>query len=70
MPNCDKYRALILKLAKCPQLPQQARDALKQSFEQASAAWANIPASSQPAIDDACKQGLAAMQQGLSSYCP
>src|ERR1700690_293134 len=42
--ECQDYKAAIDKLASCDKMPQQARDAMKQGFDTASAAWANLPA--------------------------
>lgn len=53
--ECKVYAARIRKLADCSKLPQGTRDALKESYEQTSAAWASVSAEDQAALGAACK---------------
>jgi hypothetical protein len=68
--NCKEYQAAIEALSKCDKVPAAARDAMKQGFDQASAAWANIPAESRDAVAASCKAGADAAKQSLAAMCP
>ena len=65
--ECNDYKAAIEALAKCDKLPQATRDALKQSYEQTSAAWANIPAEGKAALGTACKSAADAVKQSAAA---
>jgi hypothetical protein len=69
-PSCVEYKAFMGKLMACDKLPQSSRDAFKQSLEQVEKAWkdlGNLPESARKPMDDACKQGLDALKQSMSS---
>src|SRR5262249_51382325 len=51
--ECDEYKAEVEKLAKCDKIPQQARDAMKQGFDSASAAWKDLASAPKEAKDAA-----------------
>lgn len=65
--ECADYKAAIESLAKCDKLPQATRDALKQSYEQTSAAWASIPAEGKAALGTACKAAADAVKQSAAA---
>ena len=65
--ECNDYKAAIESLAKCDKLPQATRDALKQSYEQTSAAWASIPAEGKAALGTACKAAADAVKQSAAA---
>ena len=65
--ECKDYQAAIEALAKCDKLPQATRDALKQSYEQTSAAWASIPAEGKAALGTACKSAADAVKQSAAA---
>ena len=65
--ECADYKAAIEALAKCDKLPQATRDALKQSYEQTSAAWANVPAEGKAALGTACKSAADAVKQSAAA---
>ena len=65
--ECNDYKAAIEKLATCDKLPQATRDALKQSYEQTSAAWANVPAEGKAALATACKSAADAVKQSAAA---
>jgi hypothetical protein len=68
--ECDEYKAEVDKLAKCDKIPQQARDAMKQGFDSASAAWkdlASAPKEAKDAAASACKSGTDAVKQALAA---
>ena len=67
--ECSDYKAAIEKLASCDKMPQQARDALKQAYDQASAGWANLPAESKAGLATACKAGADAVMQSAKATC-
>jgi hypothetical protein len=67
--ECNDYKAAIEKLASCDKMPQQARDALKQAYDQASAGWANLPAESKAGLATACKAGADAVMQSAKATC-
>ena len=65
--ECKDYQAAIEALAKCDKLPQATRDALKQSYEQTSAAWAQVPAEGRAALGTACKSAADAVKQSAAA---
>ncbi|MBA3460174.1 MAG: hypothetical protein H0T46_09455 [Deltaproteobacteria bacterium] len=65
--ECKDYQAAIESLAKCEKLPQATRDALKQSYEQTSAAWASVPAEGRAALGTACKSAADAVKQSAAA---
>lgn len=65
--ECNDYKAAIEALAKCDKLPQATRDALKQSYEQTSAAWASVPAEGRAALGTACKSAADAVKQSAAA---
>ncbi len=65
--ECGEYKAAIEALAKCDKLPQQTRDALKQSYEQTSTAWAAVPAEGKAALATACKSAADAVKQSAAA---
>ena len=65
--ECGEYKAAIEKLATCDKLPQQTRDALKQSYEQTSTAWASVPAEGKAALATACKSAADAVKQSATA---
>ena len=65
--ECGEYKAAIEALAKCDKLPQQTRDALKQSYEQTSTAWAAVPAEGKAALATACKAAADAVKQSAAA---
>jgi hypothetical protein len=65
--ECKDYQAAIEKLSKCDKLPQATRDALKQSYEQTSAAWASVPAEGRAALGTACKAAADAVNQSAAA---
>ncbi|MBA3463672.1 MAG: hypothetical protein H0T46_27185 [Deltaproteobacteria bacterium] len=66
-PECAEYKAAIEALSKCEKLPQASRDALKQSYEQTSAAWASVPAEGRAALGTACKSATDAVKQSAAA---
>jgi hypothetical protein len=67
--ECNEYKASIEKLASCDKMPQQARDALKQAYDQASAGWANLPAEAKANLATACKAGTDAVTTSAKQVC-
>ena len=65
--ECNDYKAAIEALAKCDKLPQATRDALKQSYDQTSAAWASVPAEGKAALGTACKSAADAVKQSAAA---
>ncbi len=65
--ECNEYKAAIDALSKCDKLPQATRDALKQSYEQTSAAWASVPAEGKAALGTACKSAADAVKQSAAA---
>ena len=65
--ECNEYKAAIEALAKCDKLPQATRDALKQSYDQTSAAWATVPAEGKAALGTACKSAADAVKQSAAA---
>ncbi|MBA3817249.1 MAG: hypothetical protein H0X17_00010 [Deltaproteobacteria bacterium] len=70
--ECSEYKSMIEKLAACDKMPQQSRDALKQSYDAMSAGWANVgamPPESKKAMTDTCKQGTEALKAAAGAQC-
>lgn len=67
--ECNDYKAAIDKLASCDKMPQQARDALKQAYDQASAGWASLPAEAKANLATACKAGTDAVTTSAKQVC-
>ncbi len=67
--ECNDYKAAIDKLASCDKLPAQAKDALKNAYDQASAGWANLPAEAKANLATACKAGADAVMQSAKATC-
>lgn len=67
--ECQDYQAAIERLASCDKLPQESRDALKQSYETASKSWAALPADQMGQLAAACKAGTDAIVQSGKSVC-
>jgi len=67
--ECNEYKAAIDKLSTCDKMPQQARDALKQAYDQASAGWANLPADAKANLATACKAGADAVTTSAKQVC-
>jgi len=67
--ECNEYKAAIDKLATCDKMPQQARDALKQAYDQASTGWANLPADAKANLATACKAGTDAVTTSAKQVC-
>jgi hypothetical protein len=65
--ECGEYKAAIDALAKCEKLPQATRDALKQSYDQTSTAWASVPAEGKAALGTACKAAADAVKQSAAA---
>ncbi len=65
--ECDEYKAAIEKATACDKLPQATRDALKQSYEQTSAAWATIPAEGRGSVSKACKKAADAARASAAA---
>jgi hypothetical protein len=67
--ECTDYKNAIDKLSSCDKMPQQARDALKNAYDQASAGWANLPAEAKANLATACKAGADAVMQSAKQVC-
>jgi len=67
--ECQDYKAAIEKLSSCDKMPQQARDAMKSAFDQASTGWANLPAEAKAGLATACKAGADAVMQSGKAAC-
>jgi hypothetical protein len=67
--ECNDYKAAIEKLSSCDKMPQAARDALKNAFDQASGSWASLPAEAKAGLATACKAGADAVMQSAKATC-
>ena len=67
--ECTAYKATIEKLASCDKLAAQVRDGLKQTFDQASASWASLPAAGKAGLATGCKAGTDAVLAAAKSTC-
>jgi len=68
--ECAEYKAGIEKFASCDKVPQATRDAMKSSFEQMSASWANaaaMPAEAKAAMATGCKSAADALKQASAA---
>lgn len=68
--ECAEYKAGIEKFASCDKVPQATRDAMKSSFDQMSASWANaaaMPAEAKAAMATGCKSAADALKQASAA---
>jgi hypothetical protein len=70
-PACDEYRRMTDLIMKCDKLPSQARDAVKQGYDQISQTWTrrSVPASERAKIVQGCKQATDALKQAAANAC-
>lgn len=72
LPECNDYKGMIEKLAGCEKLTQQARDQLRQAYEQSSKTWGNIsamPEEARKSMAASCKQGADALRHATAAAC-
>lgn len=67
IPECDDYKAAIDKLAACDAIPEATRKTMKDAFDQASGAWASLPAEGKAAAATGCKAGADAVKQAAAA---
>ena len=70
--TCQEFKRILLELTTCEKLPQQARDALLQSFHAMEQTWkdaAAMPPESRKAMSDSCKTGVDALNQTGAATC-
>lgn len=67
IPECDEYKAAIDKLASCDAIPEATRKTMKDAFDQASGAWAALPAEGKAAAATGCKAGADAVKQAAAA---
>lgn len=67
IPECDEYKAAIDKLATCDAIPEATRKTMKDAFDQASGAWANLPAEGKAAAATGCKAAADATLQAAAA---
>jgi hypothetical protein len=70
--ECDAYLHLIDTYVACDKIPQQAKDAVRQSTQQMKQGWAmlrdpNVPVEAKRAAADACRQAIDAVKQSASA---
>lgn len=65
--ECLRYRAAILKLASCDKLPPETRDAIRESYEQAAAAWTSVPPERRADLATACTSAAEAVEQSAAT---
>ena len=64
--ECNDYSAAMQKLAACTSIPQTTRDALKQTYAEASKSWATMTPESKATIAKACKGGADGVQAAVA----
>jgi hypothetical protein len=67
--ECGDWKAAVEKLASCDKMPEAQRKAMKDAFDQASGAWANLPAEGKAALAQSCKAGADAIMQSAKATC-
>ncbi|MDB4956021.1 MAG: hypothetical protein JWO36_3590 [Myxococcales bacterium] len=67
--ECNEYKAVVEKLATCDKMPKEARDALKQGFDQASATWAKLSGDAKAQLSTACRSGTEAVTTAAKTTC-
>ena len=68
-PDCVAYVTALDRYAACPKLPADARRAMADVIVQLKHNWAGLgSAAMPPEVADACRQGTAAIQQGMTSF--
>ena len=67
--ECQDWKAAVDKLASCDKMPEASRKAMKDAFDQASTAWANVPAEGKAALATSCKAGADAIMSSAKATC-
>jgi hypothetical protein len=70
-PECLEYRRMLDLIDSCDKLPIQAREAIKQGFEQVSQTWRrrSYPPEARAAIAKGCKQSADTLRQVAANAC-
>lgn len=69
---CAAYKAIIDKIVACDKLPESAREALKDGFENMAASWSNVdtmPDDVRRATEESCKAAADAMTVAVKDIC-
>jgi hypothetical protein len=67
--ECADYRAQVEKLKTCDQLPEKAKEALVQAYDDASAGWATMPEAAKAGLGTSCKRGTEALVAAAKEAC-
>ncbi len=67
---CAAYLVEIEHLARCENMPLETRDLLRQTAQQTSEAWKNIPPEAEPQVNTACAQATEAVRRARLGACP
>jgi hypothetical protein len=70
MADCDAYVAATDAYMKCDKVPQEGRDAAKQTIDSMKAGWADMakmPDAAKKQTNDACKGALDAFKKGAEA---
>lgn len=65
--ECLAYRAAAEQMINCPALPAEARNAMRDGFDQAWKTMEQVPVEQRDALRDGCKSAVDAMNAALVS---
>ena len=67
---CLQYGEAIDVLVRCPAIPSDSREALRDAWAAAQQAWGNVGDEAIPALEDACTAGRDAVKKAATQLCP
>jgi hypothetical protein len=70
MPKeCDEWKTMVDKLMACEKMPEPQRKVMKDAYDQASAGWPKLPATSKAQLATSCKAGADAIMSSAKATC-
>jgi hypothetical protein len=67
--DCDQWKDAVERLARCDQMPEATRKALRQAYDTAAAAWSSLPAEDRAHLAGSCQAGATAILESAKLTC-
>jgi hypothetical protein len=67
--ECDQWKDAVERLARCDQMPEATRKALRQAYDTAAAAWASLPSEDRAHLAGSCQAGATAILESAKLTC-
>jgi hypothetical protein len=67
--ECQQWKDAVERLARCDQMPEQARTSLRQAYDTAAAAWSSLPAEDRAHLAGSCLAGANAILESAKLTC-